>query len=83
MIKGSPVSLQFYRFVTGFKKPFRSNVPGPNTNLGRDVAGKKEGTIEVGKKANLLFLNSNPAENINHIDDLFMVIKNGKFYNKK
>ncbi|MES2331808.1 MAG: amidohydrolase family protein [Bacteroidota bacterium] len=42
-----------------------------------------EGTIEVGKKANLLFLNSNPVENINHIDDLFMVIKNGKFYNKK
>ncbi|WP_295233434.1 amidohydrolase family protein [Sediminibacterium sp.] len=42
-----------------------------------------EGTIEVGKKANLLFLNSNPVENINHIDDIFMVIKNGMFYNKK
>jgi imidazolonepropionase-like amidohydrolase len=42
-----------------------------------------EGTIEVGKKANLLFLNSNPVENIDQIDDLFMVIKNGKFYNKK
>lgn len=42
-----------------------------------------EGTIEVGKKANLLFLNSNPVENIDHINDLFMVIKNGKFYNKK
>ncbi len=44
---------------------------------------KSEGTIEVGKKANLLFLNSNPVEKINHIDDLFMVIKNGKFYNRK
>lgn len=42
-----------------------------------------EGTIEVGKKANLLFLNLNPVENIDQIDDLFMVIKNGKFYNKK
>lgn len=42
-----------------------------------------EGTIEVGKKANLLFLNSNPVENIDHINDLFLVIKNGKFYNKK
>lgn len=44
---------------------------------------KSEGTIEVGKKANLLFLNSNPVEKINNIDDLFMVIKNGKFYNRK
>jgi len=25
---------------------------------------KKEETIEVGKKANLLFLNANPAENV-------------------
>jgi imidazolonepropionase-like amidohydrolase len=44
---------------------------------------KTEGTIEVGKKANLLFLNSNPVENINNIDDIFLVIKNGKLYNKK
>jgi imidazolonepropionase-like amidohydrolase len=42
-----------------------------------------EGTIEVGKKANFLFLNTNPVENIDHIDDVLMVIKNGKFYNKK
>jgi imidazolonepropionase-like amidohydrolase len=42
-----------------------------------------EGTIEVGKKANLLFLNSNPVENIDHIDDIFLVVKNGKLYNKK
>jgi imidazolonepropionase-like amidohydrolase len=44
---------------------------------------EKEGTIEVGKKANLLFLNSNPIENIEHIDDIFLVVKNGKLYNKK
>ena len=44
---------------------------------------KTEGTIEVGKKANFLFLNSNPIENINNIDDIFLVIKNGKLYNKK
>ncbi|WP_445737782.1 amidohydrolase family protein [Mariniflexile sp.] len=42
---------------------------------------KNQGTIEVGKKANLLFLNSNPIENIEHIDDIFLVIKNGKLYN--
>ncbi len=44
---------------------------------------KTEGTIEVGKKANLLFLNANPTENIEHIDDILLVIKNGKLYNKK
>ncbi|KYG71537.1 amidohydrolase family protein [Roseivirga echinicomitans] len=41
-----------------------------------------EGTIEVGKKANLLFLNSNPTNNIDNIDDVFLVVKNGKLYNK-
>lgn len=44
---------------------------------------KTEGTIEVGKKANLLFLNANPTENIAHIDDVFSIIKNGKLFNKK
>tara|TARA_R110001606_G_scaffold23364_1_gene78517 strand:+ start:4065 stop:5366 length:1302 start_codon:yes stop_codon:yes gene_type:complete len=44
---------------------------------------EREGTIEVGKKANLLFLNSNPIENIEYIDDIFLVVKNGKLYNKK
>ena len=44
---------------------------------------EKEGTIAVGKKANLLFLNSNPVENIENIDDVFVVVKNGKLYNKK
>ena len=44
---------------------------------------EREGTIEVGKKANLLFLNSNPIENIEYIDDIFLVVKNGKMCNKK
>jgi len=44
---------------------------------------KTEGTIEVGKKANLLLLNSNPTENIDNIDNVFWVIKNGKLYNIK
>ena len=44
---------------------------------------EREGTVEVGKKANLLFLNSNPIENIGNIGDIFLVVKNGKLYNKK
>jgi imidazolonepropionase-like amidohydrolase len=43
---------------------------------------KNQGTIEVGKKANLLFLNSNPIENIEHIDEIYLVVKNGKLYKK-
>ena len=42
-----------------------------------------EGTIETGKKANLLLLNSDPTTDIENIDNVFMVIKNGKLYNPK
>ena len=42
-----------------------------------------EGTIENGKKANLLILNTNPTIDIENIDDVFMVVKNGKLYNPK
>jgi len=41
----------------------------------------KTGTIEKGKKANLVLLNANPLENINNIDKIELVIKNGKLYN--
>ena len=43
----------------------------------------QEGSIEIGKKANLLFLNSDPAKNSNNINDVLLVIKNGKLYNPK
>ncbi|MGI9530525.1 amidohydrolase family protein [Lutimonas sp.] len=39
-----------------------------------------EGTIEKGKKANLLFLNADPTKDIDQIEDVFMVVKNGKLY---
>jgi imidazolonepropionase-like amidohydrolase len=44
---------------------------------------KTEGTIEEGKKANLLVLNSNPTLDYDNIKDVFLVIKNGKLYNGK
>ncbi|WP_282122660.1 amidohydrolase family protein [Algibacter mikhailovii] len=44
---------------------------------------EKEGTITVGKKANLLILDANPMDNIEHIDDILLVVKNGKLYNNK
>lgn len=43
----------------------------------------QEGSIEIGKKANLLFLNSDPTKNSNNIDDVLLVVKNGKLYNPK
>ena len=42
-----------------------------------------EGTIEKGKKANLLLLNLDPTIDIENIDNVFMVVKNGKLYNPK
>lgn len=39
------------------------------------------GTIEKGKKANLVLLKANPVENINNLEKIELVIKNGKLYN--
>lgn len=63
--------------------PFEAIVSATKNSAQATSILETEGTIEVGKKANLLFLNSNPVENIDNIDDIFMVVKNGKLYNKK
>lgn len=39
-----------------------------------------QGTIAIGKQANLLLLNENPVESIDNIEDVYLVIKNGKIY---
>lgn len=63
--------------------PFEALISATKNSAQATGILKNQGTIEVGKKANLLFLNSNPIENIENIDDIFLVIKNGKLYNKK
>jgi imidazolonepropionase-like amidohydrolase len=40
------------------------------------------GTIQKGKAANLVLLSDNPALDINNIDKVELVVKNGKLYNK-
>lgn len=40
------------------------------------------GTISTGKIANLLVLNKNPLENIENINSVYLVIKNGVFFKK-
>lgn len=44
---------------------------------------KSEGTIEEGKSANLLILHKNPIEDIENIDTVYKVIKQGKMYDGK
>lgn len=63
--------------------PFEALISATKNSAQATGILKNQGTIEVGKKANLLFLNSNPIENIENIDDIFLVVKNGKLYNKK
>jgi len=42
---------------------------------------KTTGTLEAQKIANLIVLSANPAENIENLDKVVLVIKNGKLYN--
>ena len=39
------------------------------------------GTIQSGKIANFVLLSANPAQEIDNLDKVGMVIKNGKLYN--
>jgi imidazolonepropionase-like amidohydrolase len=43
--------------------------------------GSERGTIEKGKKADLLLLSADPSQDINNIDKTVLVIKNGKLFN--
>lgn len=40
----------------------------------------EHGSIETGKRANLVVLNSDPTENISNLRDVELVLKNGKIY---
>ncbi|MBA2610978.1 MAG: amidohydrolase family protein [Bacteroidetes bacterium] len=44
---------------------------------------KQWGSVEVGKKANLLLLNANPLENIENIKQVEGTLLNGKYYSQK
>jgi hypothetical protein len=51
------------------------------SNVAAAMTGKNEfGTIEVGKRADLLLVNQNPLENIEHIRDNQGVMAGGKWY---
>jgi imidazolonepropionase-like amidohydrolase len=53
------------------------------TAIGARAAGieKTTGTIQTGKIANLVLLSANPARDIDNLDKVVLVIKNGKLFN--
>ncbi|MCH4886323.1 hypothetical protein EZV73_02025 [Acidaminobacter sp. JC074] len=46
------------------------------------LSNKKSGTVEIGKHADLVILNSNPLINIMHTQDIFAVINQRTFFDK-
>jgi hypothetical protein len=44
---------------------------------------KNWGSVEIGKKANLVLLNNNPLENIDALKQVDAIILNGKYYSQK
>lgn len=63
--------------------PFDGIVAATKNSAMATGISETEGAIESGKKANLLLLNLDPTTDIENIDSVFMVIKNGKLYNPK
>lgn len=53
------------------------------TKNGAEALGLTDtGTLEVGKRANLLILNANPLQNISNIRQIEYVVKNGKIWQR-
>ncbi len=53
------------------------------TLVNAQMIGKENeiGSIEIGKRANLIILKNNPLKNINNIKSINLVIKNGQLFN--
>jgi imidazolonepropionase-like amidohydrolase len=53
------------------------------TIVNAEMIGKENeiGSIEIGKRANLIILKNNPLKNINNIKSIHLVIKNGRLFN--
>lgn len=53
-----------------------------STLNGARVLGKQEesGSLQAGKHADLLILNANPLENLDHLQQVFAVVKQGRLY---
>jgi imidazolonepropionase-like amidohydrolase len=54
------------------------------TLIGAKTIGVEDthGTVEVGKKANMVILKADPSRNIRNLREIKLTIKNGKFYDR-
>ena len=59
-------------------KPIDVLIQATKTNAEMLMIEDQVGTIQTGKKANLVIIDGNPVENIMDIDNVVMVIKDGK-----
>lgn len=59
-------------------KPIDVLLQATKINAEMLMINDKVGTIEVGKKANIVIIDGKPDENISDVDNVFMVVKDGK-----
>lgn len=79
---GLAIHLELQKFVEYGLTPREALITSVINGPGYFGMGKEYGTVEVGKSANLLLLNSNPLEKIESTLDIEGVIKDGVFYSR-
>jgi len=78
--QGLAAHWEIWSFARGGFSPIEAlhtatSVPAKHLGFDQDI-----GTLETGKLADLIVMNSNPLEDINNTDDINMVMLNGRLY---
>lgn len=74
---------ELVEFVTGGLTPYEALLTATRLPAEFMEISDKRGTIEIGKEADMVFLNTNPLEDIHNTTDIFGVSMMGRWYDQK